>query len=177
MFLTGVSAVVFFSVSHFVWAQSSEYPVPPSVAPLAPTGITGSRPTPTTATLSWNAVDYVWLSGYRVYRCSDFQGCTPSTLVGTLDPATTTFTDTGLSPALYYMYAVTAFSPFESGESEKSLSQGIAPSRLPYSNPDVATLVEDWLKTGTGIVSDVNEDGVVDPRDLAIMMDYWTPGT
>jgi len=34
-------------------------------------------------------------------------------------------------------------------------------------------VVTDWLKSETGLTSDVNGDGVVNTRDLGIMMSNW----
>ncbi|GEK23041.1 hypothetical protein CXY01_35610 [Cellulomonas xylanilytica] len=68
-------------------------------APSAPTGLTVSGTTTTTASLAWTAsTDAVGVTGYDVLR--------GGTLVGTT--AGTTFTDTGLAPGTAYSYAVRA---------------------------------------------------------------------
>ncbi|WP_318528333.1 fibronectin type III domain-containing protein [Nonomuraea gerenzanensis] len=67
--------------------------------PAAPTGLTSPSRTSGSVTLSWTAAtDNVGVAGYRVHR--------GSTEVGTT--ATTSFTDTGLSPATAYTYTVKA---------------------------------------------------------------------
>jgi len=42
-----------------------------------------------------------------------------------------------------------------------------------YSLSNFISLVSDWLKSEIGLTSDVNNDGVVNTRDLGIMMSNW----
>lgn len=65
-------------------------------APPTPTGLTVTATTGTSVSLSWSAS--TGASGYTVYR--------NGTVVGTL--ATTSYTDTGLSPGTAYTYTVAA---------------------------------------------------------------------
>ncbi|MFF1259481.1 MULTISPECIES: PHB depolymerase family esterase [unclassified Streptomyces] len=62
----------------------------------APTGLTATATTDTSASLSWTAVDGA--ASYRVYR--------GGTQVGS--PSSTSFTDTGLAPGTTYSYTVAA---------------------------------------------------------------------
>ncbi|MCC5581126.1 fibronectin type III domain-containing protein [Microtetraspora sp. AC03309] len=67
--------------------------------PTAPTGLTVTGTTTTTASLSWTAsTDNVGVTGYDIYR--------GTTLAGT--STTTTFTDTGLTANTSYAYTVKA---------------------------------------------------------------------
>jgi chitodextrinase len=67
--------------------------------PSQPTGLSGST-TSRSATLSWTAAtDNVGVSGYRVYRDGAEVGTTP----------TTSYTDSGLTPATGYAYTVAAY--------------------------------------------------------------------
>ncbi len=67
--------------------------------PTAPTGLTVTGTTTTTASLSWTAsTDNVGVTGYDIYR--------GTTLAGT--STTTTFTDTGLTANTSYTYTVKA---------------------------------------------------------------------
>ncbi|NJP97629.1 DUF4832 domain-containing protein [Nonomuraea sp. FMUSA5-5] len=69
-------------------------------APTTPGGLTSPSRTSTSATLSWTAsTDNVGVAGYRVYRGSTEAGST----------TTTSFTDTGLTPATSYTYTVKAY--------------------------------------------------------------------
>ena len=65
-------------------------------APATPTGLSVTGTTGTSVSLSWSAS--TGASGYTIYR--------NGTVVGT--PTTTSYTDTGLSPATAYTYAVAA---------------------------------------------------------------------
>jgi hypothetical protein len=76
---------------------------PPSVpANLAATAVSSSQ-----VNLTWTAsTDDVGVVGYRVFRCQG-SGCSPTAQVGT--SPTTSYSDTGLSPATTYTYAVAAY--------------------------------------------------------------------
>jgi chitodextrinase len=68
--------------------------------PTVPTGLSASGITATGATISWTAsTDNVGVTGYKVFR--------NGTQVGT--PASTSFTDSGLTAATTYSYTVSAF--------------------------------------------------------------------
>ncbi|MEV0386418.1 DUF4832 domain-containing protein [Nonomuraea sp. NPDC050643] len=69
------------------------------VAPSVPAGLTSPSATSTSATLAWNAsTDNVAVTSYQVLRNGSPVGTT----------GTTTYTDTGLSPATSYTYTVRA---------------------------------------------------------------------
>jgi chitodextrinase len=71
-----------------------------TTAPTAPAGLTSPSRTANSVTLSWTAsTDDVGVAGYRIYR--------GATQVGT--SATTSFTETGLTPATSYTYTVKAY--------------------------------------------------------------------
>lgn len=143
-----------------VYAITSLLPVPKN--------LTSSSPSQTQINLSWDPVEYSGLSGYKVYRCLTGQGCGPTELIGTTNASTTSYSDINLSPGPYG-YAVSSYSG--SDESVKSMSS-YALIRI-YSSSDFSMLVSDWLKTGDGIASDLNGDGVVNTFDVGVMMNAW----
>src|SRR5258708_10464916 len=70
--------------------------------PTTPTGLTAAVAGSTGANLSWNAsTDNVGVTGYIVRRNG----------VQVATPATTSYSDTGFSPATTYTYTVAAFDP------------------------------------------------------------------
>jgi cellulase/cellobiase CelA1 len=76
------------------------------VAPTAPTNLSASNVTSTSATLSWTAsTDNVGVVGYDVLRAPGASGGTFA-VVGS--PSGTTFTDTALTAATTYRYEVRA---------------------------------------------------------------------
>lgn len=145
-----------------VYAVTSLLPVP--------MGLVSSSPLPTQIRLSWNPVDYPGLSGYRVYRCSTGQGCSPTELIGVTDTSTTVYADSNLSPG-GYMYAVSSYNGSDESAQSTALS---AHTRQYYSASDFTVLVSDWLKAGQGITSDLNGDGVVNTFDIGVMMNFWS---
>jgi hypothetical protein len=71
-----------------------------TAAPSAPTGLAAPSTTSTSVSLAWNAsTDNVGVAGYRVLR--------GGTQVGTT--ATTSYTDSGLTPSTAYRYSVQAY--------------------------------------------------------------------
>jgi chitodextrinase len=71
-----------------------------TTAPTAPAGLVSPSRTTNSVALSWTAAtDNTGVTGYRIYR--------GATEVGT--SATTSFTDTGLTPATSYTYTVKAY--------------------------------------------------------------------
>lgn len=153
-------------------SESVKAPTVYVTTPLLPTprSLASSSPSSTRIDLSWDPVDYQGLSGYKIYRCSEFQGCNPTELIGTTDAVTAVYSDTNLTPG-GYMYAVSSYSgPDESAKSMALSSH----TRQPYSASDFSTLVSNWLRTGPGIVSDVNGDEVVNTVDIGIMMNSWS---
>lgn len=74
-------------------------PAPDTIAPSVPVGLAGSNVTATSATVSWTAsTDNVAVAGYDVYRNNVLVGST----------ATTSYTDTSLSPNTTYSYTIKA---------------------------------------------------------------------
>jgi chitodextrinase len=72
-----------------------------TTAPSAPTNVASPSKTASAVTLTWTAsTDNVGVTAYEVYR--------GSTLAGTTNGATTTFTDTGLTANTAYSYTVVA---------------------------------------------------------------------
>ena len=55
-----------------------------------------------------------------------------------------------------------------------TISFSIASPSTTYTITNFINLVANWLTSGSGLESDVNNDGVVNTRDLGIMMSHWS---
>ena len=78
---------------------------PDTQAPTVPTGLAATATTPTTVSLTWTAsTDNVGVTGYRIYRAT---GAGTLASIGTSAPAS--YSDTGLTAATSYRYAVAAY--------------------------------------------------------------------
>jgi hypothetical protein len=142
---------------------------PPSLSNSSPTGTLTSGTTSTTISLTTNET--------AVCRYSDVANTSYDDMANTFSNTNSTnhSTDvTDLSDGNSYTYYVKCQD--ESGNQNTddnfSISFSIA-SHTFYSISNFITLVTDWLKTETGLESDVNNDGVVNTRDLGIMMSNW----
>ena len=88
------------STNVLVTKTGGTYTIADTTAPTVPTGLTSPTQTVSSNTLNWTAsTDNVGVTGYKVYR--------NGTQVGT--SASTSFTDTGLTPKTAYSYTVAAF--------------------------------------------------------------------
>jgi cellulose 1,4-beta-cellobiosidase len=107
--------------------------------PTVPTGLSASGITATGATISWTAsTDNVGVTGYKVFR--------NGTQVGT--PASTSFTDSGLTAATTYSYTVSAFDA-AGNNSALSSALPVTTSAASASGP-----VAKWsFEEGTGTVA------------------------
>jgi len=79
--------------------------------PSTPGSLTATTVSSSQINLSWMASTDTGgsgLAGYRVYRCQS-SGCTNFTNNATLGPGTTSYSDTGLTPATSYRYYIEAF--------------------------------------------------------------------
>jgi hypothetical protein len=75
-------------------------PKPPdTIPPTIPTNLSASPVSPTQFNLTWTASTSVGVTGYNIYR--------NGTLLGT--STTNAYSDTGLTPATYYTYTVSAY--------------------------------------------------------------------
>jgi chitodextrinase len=113
--------------------------------------------------LNWLAsTDNVGVAGYNVYR--------NGAKIATTDQLT--YTDSGLTQNTTYQYYVTAF---DADGNESSNSNVVSATTLAkkYTLSDFANLVADWLKTTDSSPADVSQDGVVNSKDLGIMMSNW----
>jgi hypothetical protein len=81
------------------WGVAAPAPPPDTTLPTVPTGLTATPVSSAQINLSWTAsTDNVGVTGYKVYR--------GGTLVG--NPATTTYSDIGLTAATSYSYTLAA---------------------------------------------------------------------
>ncbi len=101
---------------------------PDTTAPSAPTNLTATGTSGSTASLSWNAsTDNVSVAGYKIYR--------NGTQVGIA--TTTDYQDSGLSPNTPYSYTVSAydFAGNESAQSTGATATTTNPDTTPPSTP------------------------------------------
>jgi fibronectin type 3 domain-containing protein len=98
----------------------------PFVIPFAPTGLTVSAvpEVESRLDLAWNAVTNTPISGYNVYRLNQVSGLFE--LVAS--PATTSFSDSGLSAGTEYSYKVAAFT--STGEGVRSAAVSATTTNL-----------------------------------------------
>jgi hypothetical protein len=81
------------------WGVAAPAPAPDTTLPTVPTGLTATPISSTQINLSWTAsTDNVGVTGYKVYR--------GGVLVG--NPATTTYSDIGLTASTSYSYTLAA---------------------------------------------------------------------
>src|SRR5262249_15280831 len=77
-----------------------------TIAPSAPSNLTATAPSSAQINLTWTAsTDNVGVTGYRLERC---QGAGCSTFAQIATPASTSFSDTGLTRNTSYSYRVSA---------------------------------------------------------------------
>jgi glucose/arabinose dehydrogenase/fibronectin type 3 domain-containing protein len=106
--------------------------------PTDPTGLNATAHGLTQVDLNWSAsTDNVGVGGYRVERCQG-QGCTDFAEVAA--PTTTSFSDTGLSPATTYRYRVRAVDP----SGNRSGYSGVADAATDAAPPTPPGLVGAW---------------------------------
>src|SRR5206468_995753 len=114
-------------------------------APAPPTGLTASAVDATHIGLSWNASGGA--TSYKIQRSPD--GSTGWAQVGTT--TTTSFTDTGLSPATTYFYRVVASN--NNGDSPPSSSvSATTASLLPYSQAPQGNWVGTYGASGYALL-------------------------
>lgn len=111
--------------------------------------------------LSWDASQDIGVAGYHVYRNDSLIGATQNTF----------FSDTNLSPINTYYYTVTAY---DAAGNESAQSLPVFATTLPrkYCSDDFNTLTQDWLQAKSSW-TDINGDGIINSRDLGIMMSNW----
>src|SRR5581483_11457602 len=77
-----------------------------AAVPPAPTGLSASAVSSSQIQLAWTPGDTSNTTGFKVERSTDGVNFTP---VATVDAATTSYTDTGLSAGTTYIYRVRAY--------------------------------------------------------------------
>ncbi len=116
-------------------ASATTPAAPDTTAPTAPAGLTATAVSPTQVDLAWTAsTDNVGVTGYRVERCTGAT-CTVFTQVGT--PTTTTFNDTGRTPATAYRYRVRAVDAAGNFSAYSTIAPATTPP-LPDTTPPTA---------------------------------------
>lgn len=135
-----------------------------TTAPSVPTGLSGTAASMTEINLSWTAsTDNIGVVGYRVFR--------NGTQIATVTTGTT-YADTGLTQNTSYTYTVLAYDA-DGNASAQTAGVSVTTLARRYSIADFSALVSKWLQNVTGDPSDVNSDGVVNTRDIGIMMSNW----
>ncbi|MFZ1736142.1 MAG: fibronectin type III domain-containing protein, partial [Candidatus Moraniibacteriota bacterium] len=133
-------------------------------APSVPTGLSGTAVSMTAIDLSWTAsTDNIAVTGYKVFR--------NGTQIADVTTGTT-YSDTGLTQNTSYSYTVLAY---DAAGNSSAQTSGVSVKTLAktYSLSDFTALVSVWLQSVTNNPSDVNSDGVVNTRDIGIMMSSW----
>lgn len=133
-------------------------------APSVPTGLAGNAVSMTEIDLTWNAsTDNVGVTGYRIFR--------NGTQIADVTSGTS-YSDTGLTQNTSYSYTVLAYDA-DGNVSAQSASISVTTQRRTYSITDFTQLVSEWLQTVSGSSVDIDQNDVVDTRDLGIMMSNW----
>jgi hypothetical protein len=144
----------------------STYTVADMTAPTVPTGLTATSRAATSVAFSWTAAtDNVAVTGYKIYR--------NGTQVGTT--ATTSYTDTGLTPGTAYSYTVAAYDAAGNLSAQSAAKQATTSLVVGDVNGDGVVNIEDlaimaatWQST-TNLRADLNHDGIVNVSDLSIL--------
>lgn len=135
-----------------------------TTAPSVPTGLTGTADSMTEVTLTWNAsTDNIGVVGYRVFR--------NGTQIAEVTTGTS-YSDTGLTQNTSYTYTVLAYDG-DGNSSAQTAGVSVTTLARRYTITDFTALVSKWLQNVTSDPSDVNSDGVVNTRDIGIMMSNW----
>ena len=135
-----------------------------TTAPSVPTGLSGTAASMTEINLTWTAsTDNIGVVGYRVFR--------NGTQIATVTTGTT-YADTGLTQNTSYTYTVLAYDA-DGNASAQTAGVSVTTLARRYSIADFSALVSKWLQNVTSDPSDVNSDGVVNTRDIGIMMSNW----
>ena len=95
---------------------SAEQPVQ-NDPPAAPTGLTASRTSHDSLTLTWDDPQDANITGYQVLRGNDAESL--STIVSDTGSASTEYTDATVTAETTYFYAVQALSPDGNGTSPR----------------------------------------------------------
>lgn len=133
-------------------------------APSVPTGLAGNAVSMTEIDLTWSAsTDNIGVTGYRVFR--------NGTQIADVTSGTS-YNDTGLTQNTSYSYTVLAYDA-DGNTSAQSAPVSVTTQRRTYSITDFTQLVSEWLQTVSGSSVDIDQNDVVDTRDLGIMMSNW----
>lgn len=142
--------------------------------PTVPANLKAQAISSSQINLNWSAsTDNVRLDGYKIYR--------DNTLLATVAPHIITYSDTGLNPSTNHMYTVSAFDAAgnESRQSTSASATTLSGLNSADLNQDskVDQLDFDILKSNLNKTdrsdSDINQNGIVDVRDLGILMSKW----
>jgi len=143
---------------------------PPSLSNSQPTGTLSSGTTQTTISLT---TDETAECKYGTLMNVPYDSITNT--FSSTNSTTHSQTITGLSDGNTCHYYVRCQD--ESGNQNPDdfeISFSVAsPPHTVYGLSNFIQLVADWLKSESGLTSDVNGDGVVNTRDLGIMMSNW----
>ena len=135
-----------------------------TAAPSVPTGLTATATSMTTVDLAWTAsTDNIAVTGYKVFR--------NGTQIADVTTGTS-YSDSGLTQNTSYSYTVLAYDA-DGNSSAQTSGVSVTTFAKTYSISDFTALVSVWLQSVTDNPSDVNNDGVVNTRDIGIMMSSW----
>ncbi|QQS15939.1 MAG: fibronectin type III domain-containing protein [Candidatus Moraniibacteriota bacterium] len=135
-----------------------------TTAPSVPTGLSGTAVSMTAIDLTWTAsTDNIAVTGYKVFR--------NGTQIADVTTGTS-YSDTGLTQNTNYSYTALAYDA-DGNQSAQTSAISVKTLAKTYSISDFTALVSVWLQNVTNNPSDVNNDGVVNTRDIGIMMSNW----
>ena len=129
-------------------ANSTEVSATPQAPPPnVPTGLSAKAASSTAVNLIWQAStdSYGVVSGYNIYRNG----------VLSASSSTTSYSDTGLSPATTYTYTVSAYDAFGSTSAQSTSAKAVTPPSAPTgltASPSDAQVALTW-NASTGAVS------------------------
>ena len=143
---------------------------PPSRSNPQPTGTLSSGTTSTTISLDTDETAVCKYSETAGTAYDDIPNTFSSTNSTTHSQTISNLSDG--ETKTYYIRCQDTATPPNQNPDDFEISFNIASSTT-YGISDFINLVTDWLKTESGLISDVNNDGVVNTRDLGIMMSNW----
>jgi hypothetical protein len=174
-FQSGTCAIIRVSDTNNVFgtATGGTYAVTDQGLPTAPTALTFVTSTISSISFSWTAsTDNIGVTGYKIYR--------NGTQVGT--SATTSYTDTTLSPNTSYTYRVSAYDAAandSSLSSSASFSTTMQPGDITGDGhvtiTDLSVLASHYGQTSgmTRNMGDLNGDSKVNIFDLSLLAANW----
>jgi len=168
------------NISGYPVVIGGSTPIPPSsdtTSPSAPTNLSATAISSSQINLSWTAStdpstgsgQASGVTGYKIYRNDSYL----------TSVSNTSYADTNLSPLTTYSYTVSAYDAAdnESGQSTSASAttyrKGDINKDDEVNSADFIRLIAKWWQTSDIADEDLNSDGLVNARDLGILMREW----